>query len=87
MDLRARINAFLDGEGDMDLDEVVDLLSESATRLEEVETALAQAVELAEYVEQHAKGRMVDAVKHFLSLPYAQDLARRLHPNGQEEGN
>lgn len=42
------------------------------------DVALAQAVELAEYVERQAKGAMVDAAKRFLSLPYAQELAQRL---------
>lgn len=42
------------------------------------DVALAQAVEFAEYVERQAKGAMVDAAKRFLSLPYAQELAKRL---------
>lgn len=52
-----------------------EVLSES-----EKDVALAQAVEFAEYVERQAKGAMVDAAKRFLSLPYAQELARRLTP-------
>lgn len=44
------------------------------------DVALAQAVEFAEYVELKAKGAMVDAAKRFLSLPYAQELAKRLAP-------
>lgn len=46
----------------------------------EKDIALAQAVELAEYVERQAKGAMVDAAKRFLSLPYAQELGKRLTP-------
>lgn len=46
----------------------------------EKDVALAQAVELAEYVERQAKGAMVDAAKRFLSLPYAQELGKRLTP-------
>lgn len=46
----------------------------------EKDVALAQAVEFAEYVERQAKGAMVDAAKRFLSLPYAQELAKRLTP-------
>lgn len=46
----------------------------------EKDIALAQAVELAEYVERQAKGAIVDAAKRFLSLPYAQELAKRLTP-------
>lgn len=44
------------------------------------DVALAQAVEFADYVERQAKGAMVDAAKRFLSLPYAQELAKRLTP-------
>ncbi len=44
------------------------------------DVALAQAVEFAEYVERQAKGAMVDAAKRFLSLPYAQELSKRLTP-------
>ncbi|NRP03277.1 hypothetical protein [Stenotrophomonas maltophilia] len=53
----------------------IEALSES-----EKDVALAQAVEFAEYVERQAKGAMVDAAKRFLSLPYAQELAKRLTP-------
>jgi len=42
------------------------------------DVALAQAVEFAKYVERQAKGAMVDTAKRFLSLPYAQELAKRL---------
>lgn len=66
-DLRAIIAALTPPEGEP--------LSES-----EKDIALAQAVELAEYVERQAKGAMVDAAKRFLSLPYAQELAKRLTP-------
>lgn len=44
------------------------------------DVALAQAVEFADYVERQAKGAMVDAAKRFLSLPYAQELVKRLIP-------
>lgn len=42
------------------------------------DVALAQAVEFAEYVSGAAKGAMVERAKHFLSLPYAQELAKRI---------
>jgi hypothetical protein len=42
------------------------------------EIALAQACELASYVERQAKGAMVEAARRFLSLPYAQQVAARL---------
>lgn len=45
---------------------------------DEKETALAQAVELAGYVEQQAKGAMRDAAARFLSLPYAKNVGARL---------
>lgn len=41
--------------------------------------ALAQAVTFAEYVSEHAKGKMVDAAKHFLSLEYSEEIAARLN--------
>lgn len=47
-------------------------------RIEELEVAVAQAVEFAEYVEGAAKGAMVERAQHFLSLPYAKRLAERL---------
>lgn len=47
-------------------------------RLAELEIACAQAVEFAEYVEGAAKGVMVDRAKHYLSLPYSQELQQRL---------
>lgn len=40
--------------------------------------ALAQAVEFAQYVVDHAKGRMVEAAERFLSLPYSREVAGRL---------
>jgi hypothetical protein len=55
-----------------------DYLRDNAGRLREMDVAIAQAVEFAEYVEQHAKGKMEDAAKRFLSLPYSQELAVRL---------
>jgi predicted ribosome-associated RNA-binding protein Tma20 len=47
-------------------------------RNHEMEIAVAQAVEFAEYVEGAAKGKMVERAKHFLSTPYAKELAERL---------
>lgn len=38
----------------------------------------AQAIEFVQYVEDHARGTMVDAAKRFLSLPYSQALAKRI---------
>jgi hypothetical protein len=40
--------------------------------------AIAQAVEFAQYVSDHAKGEMVKAAERFLSLPYSQEIADRL---------
>lgn len=48
-------------------------------KLEDLEVAVAQAVEFAEYVESHAKGTMVEAAKRFLSQPFAEELRARLH--------
>lgn len=53
----------------------VEALSES-----DKEVALAQAVELAQYVEKQAKGGMREAAARFLSLSYAQDVAKRIRP-------
>lgn len=58
-------------------------------RVAELEIACAQAVELAEYVEGAAKGKMTERAKHYLSLPYSQELALRLKdtmPGGSGEG-
>lgn len=52
---------------------------------DETEVALAQAVEFAEYVEQHAKGKMEAASRHFLSMPYAQALKARILPPSADE--
>lgn len=52
---------------------------------DETEVALAQAVEFAEYVEQHAKGKMEAAARHFLSMPYAQALKARILPSAADE--
>lgn len=54
------------------------MLLESADRLDEQETAVAQAVAFAQYVEDHAKGGMVEAARKFLSLPFSQEIAARL---------
>lgn len=58
-----------------------ELLSES-----DKDVALAQAVEFAEYVERQAKGEMVKSARKFLSLPYAQEIAKRLIPPGSGRG-
>lgn len=55
------------------------MLLESADRLDEQETAVAQAVAFAQYVEDHAKGSMVEAARKFLSLPFSQQIAARLN--------
>lgn len=47
-------------------------------RLRETEIAVAQAVEFAQYVEKAAKGAMVERARHFLSMKYSQELAKRL---------
>lgn len=54
------------------------LMLEAADRLDEQETAVAQAVAFAQYVEDHAKGGMVEAARKFLSLPFSQEIAARL---------
>lgn len=41
----------------------------------ELELACAQAVEFATYVEEHAKGKMEEAARRFLSMEFAQELA------------
>lgn len=60
----------------------VETLSES-----DKEVAMAQAVELAQYVEKNAKGGLREAAARFLSLSYAQDVAQRLRgaPTGTDE--
>lgn len=71
-----------------------ELLSQLRTAAAEGETlsesdkdvAVAQAVELAEYVERQAKGTMVDAARKFLSLPYAQEIKARLTPTDSGAG-
>lgn len=55
-------------------------------RVDELEVACAQAVEFAEYVEGAAKGSMADRAKHYLSLPYSQQLATRLKPGRMTPG-
>lgn len=45
---------------------------------EELSIAIAQAVEICEYVEGHAKGAMVERVKKYLSLPFAHHIAHLL---------
>jgi hypothetical protein len=44
------------------------------------DVAIAQAVEFAQYVSDAAKGSMVERARHFLSVPYAQQIAARLKP-------
>lgn len=53
------------------------LLLEAADRLDEQETAVGQAVAFAQYVEDHAKGGMVEAARKFLSLPFSQEISAR----------
>lgn len=53
-------------------------VAERDARIAELEVACAQAVEFAQYVEDAAKGAMVARAKHYLSQPYAQELAARL---------
>ena len=43
----------------------------------DLEDALEQAVDLAEYVEEHAKGKMSNAAGEFLSAPYGQFVRKR----------
>jgi len=67
----------------VELEAVAAALRGAAPAVEELtpddkETALGQAVELAQYVERQAKGSMRDEAARFLSLPYAQDVDRRL---------
>ncbi|HEY9143286.1 MAG TPA: hypothetical protein VIM90_04555 [Arenimonas sp.] len=45
------------------------------TNAKDLELAVAQAVEFATYVEEHAKGKMEEAARRFLSMPFAQELA------------
>jgi len=47
-------------------------------RRADIEIAHAQAVEFAQYVVDHAKGKMVERAEHFLSFKYSQEIARRL---------
>jgi len=55
-------------------------LSSALEELDETDKdiAVAQAVEFAQYVVDHAKGRMVEAAERFLSLAYSQEIATRL---------
>lgn len=63
--------------GDRDLD-VRQLVRDLVARNTELEVAVAQAVEFATYVEQAAKGTMVERARHFMSQEFAQELAARL---------
>ena len=47
-------------------------------RRADIEVAHAQAVEFAQYVVDHAKGKMVERAEHFLSFKYSQEIAKRL---------
>lgn len=69
-----------------DLTDVAALQSANA-RLAEMEVACAQAVEFAEYVEGAAKGAMVERAKHYLSMPYSQELQARLRRAAAGEGD
>lgn len=64
-----------DSTGDSGTAVVQAVLEAAAARLTELELACAQAVEFATYVEAQAKGKMEDAAKHFMSLPFSQELA------------
>lgn len=70
-------------KAEVELEPVAAALRGAAPAVEELppddkETALGQAVELAQYVERQAKGSMRDEAARFLSLPYAQDVDKRL---------
>jgi hypothetical protein len=69
--------------------EVMRARAEAAEALvpEDMRIACAQAVEFAEYVEQAAKGVMAERARHYLSLPYAQELAARLNRDKTETGD
>ncbi|HEY0820979.1 MAG TPA: hypothetical protein VGD46_19490 [Rhizobacter sp.] len=56
----------------------IQMRKDAIAELEEVETALAQAAELAAHVERAAKGELEKKARQFLSLPYAQELRQRL---------
>lgn len=45
---------------------------------EDREVAICQAVEFAEYVESHAKGKMAERAEHFMKVPFAEELRLRL---------
>lgn len=77
MTIEQKALAWLRGEEDAD---VRQLVRDLAARNTELEIACAQAVEFATYVEGAAKGTMVERAKHFMSAPYAQELAARLNP-------
>lgn len=51
--------------------------------LEHRNVAFAQAIEIAQYVEDHAKGAMVERVKAFLSMPYAEQVRQELRNRQQ----
>ena len=49
--------------------------------------ALGQAVTFAEYVSEHAKGKMVEAAQKFLSMDYSKEIAKRrnVHDSGDSD--
>lgn len=53
--------------------------------VDDMEVALAQATALAEYVEEHAKGKMEQAAKQFLSNDFAEELRTRLATKRQRD--
>lgn len=64
-----------DSTGDNGTAVVLAVLEAAQSRLTELELACAQAVEFATYVEEHAKGKMEDAARRFMSMEFAQELA------------
>jgi hypothetical protein len=46
--------------------------------MNDMEVAVAQGVEFATYVREHAKGKMVGAAEHFLSLKFSRELEARM---------
>lgn len=50
----------------------------AALEASEIDVAVAQAIEFAQYVVDAAKGKMSERAAHFLSLHYSKQLAVRL---------
>lgn len=73
--IEQKAREWLAGERDLDVHQLVrDLVARNT----ELELACAQAVEFATYVEEHAKGKMEAAARRFMSMEFAQELARVL---------